>query len=71
MAKKTVKTAQEVLTPFMESKIIVCNSPEELQTEVNNLLQHFDLYEIKNETAPCNGKLQFIAYVYGKEREEA
>lgn len=68
MATKKTERAQEILAPFMESKIIVCNSPEELQAEVNSLLQHFDLYDIKNETVPCNGKLQFVAYVYGKER---
>jgi len=67
--KKTAK-ATEVLRPFMTSVTIVAASPEELQREVNDLLQHFDLYDINNNTIVKDGKTQFIAFLYGHDRNE-
>ena len=72
MATKKTKTAIEEMRPFMESRSIIAGSPEELTREVNELLSHFDLYDIKYSTVPTgSGGTQFIAFVYGKERENA
>ena len=53
----------------MVCKTFVCATPEELSAQLNNLLANFDLYEIQNNTVTAGGKPQFIAYVYGKEKE--
>lgn len=50
-------------------KVIVAETPQELQAELNALLATIDLYEIQNNVATVGGKPQFIAYVYGREKE--
>ena len=50
-------------------KVIVAETPQELQAELNKLLINFDLYEVQNNVATVGGRPQFIAYVYGKEKE--
>ncbi len=52
----------------MEVRTIVTTSPEELSAAIKELLTHFDLYEIQNNTVAVGGKVQFIAYVYGREK---
>ena len=53
----------------MEVKTIICATPEELSTALNQLLTHFDLWDVKHNTVTVGGKPQFIAYVYGREKE--
>ena len=62
--------AIEALSPYITSVTIIAASPEELQREVNDLLQHFDLYDINNNTIVKDGRPQFIAFLYGRYRDE-
>lgn len=67
---KSENAAVETMRPHIESKIIIAISPEELQRQVNDLLTHFDLYDINNSTIVQDGRVQWVAYVYGREREQ-
>lgn len=67
---KSENAAAETMRPYMENRIIVAISPEELQRQLNDLLTHFDLYDIKNSTIIQDGRVQWVAYVYGREREQ-
>ena len=67
---KNKNTAVETMRPYMENKIIIALSSEELQRQVNDLLTHFDLYDINNSTIVQDGRVQWVAYVYGHERDD-
>lgn len=68
--KKTADKALEIMRPHMQQVIIVTTTPEEMNEEVNKLLEHFDLYNVSNSTMNTNGRVQFIAYLYGRYRDE-
>lgn len=66
MARATKKS--ENTAHAMRCVSLVCGSPDELAAELNDLLTHFDVYEIQNTTATSGGRPQFIAYVYGRDK---
>ena len=50
----------------MECITLIAATPEELAAETARLLTTFDLYQVNNSVTNVGGKVQFIAFVYGK-----